>query len=273
MQPAISQVCTLSAPFEKDVEEFAASHCGAIEIWLGKLETYCDTHPPADVLALLAQNEIAAPVASYQGGLLTSAGAARNEHWTLFRKRLSLCQQLKIGTLVVACDVTGPLSTEIVAQAHQSLAEAAALAQQHEVRLALEFQARAALANNLESCAALVAEIGHPALGICFDLFHFHTGPSKTEDLVWLTADNLFHVQVCDLAGIPREWAADADRILPGDGDIPTAALIQRLREIDYRGCVSVEMMNPQIWQIAPRSVGEIAATALRKVLGQASME
>ncbi|MCE9555323.1 MAG: sugar phosphate isomerase/epimerase [Planctomycetes bacterium] len=273
MQPAISQVCTLSASFEKDIEEFAAGHCGAIEIWLGKLETYLDSHAPADVLALLAQYSVTAPVASYQGGLLTSTPDARQEHWNLFRKRLALCQQLKIQTLVVACDMSGLVSTEIVTQVHRSLAEAATLAEQHGIRLALEFQAKASLANNLESCAALVSEIGHPALGICFDLFHFHTGPSKTEDLGWLTADNLFHVQICDLAGIPREWAADADRILPGDGDISTAALTERLRQIDYRGLVSVEMMNPQIWQIAPRSVGEIAATALRKVLGQASME
>ena len=271
MQPAISQVCTLSASFEKDIEEFSAGHCGAIEIWLGKLETYLDSHKPADVLTLLAQHEIAAPVASYQGGLLTRTADARQEHWNLFRRRLPLCQQLKIETLVVACDVTGPLTSDVVDQTRQSLAEAAALAQQHGVRLALEFQANASMANNLESCAALVGEVGHPALGICFDLFHFHTGPSKTEDLGWLTAENLFHVQICDLAGIPREWATDADRILPGDGDISTAALIQRLRQIGYRGCVSVEMMNPQIWQIAPRSVGEIAATAVRKVLGQAS--
>jgi hypothetical protein len=31
--------------------------------------------------------------------------------------------------------------------------------------------------------------------------------------------------------------------------------------------------MNPQIWRIPPRQFGEIAMTALRKVLGQASMD
>jgi len=30
--------------------------------------------------------------------------------------------------------------------------------------------------------------------------------------------------------------------------------------------------MNPQIWQIPPRQVAEVAMTALRKLLGQASM-
>ncbi len=31
--------------------------------------------------------------------------------------------------------------------------------------------------------------------------------------------------------------------------------------------------MNPQIWRIAPLQFGEIAMTALRKILGQASMD
>jgi sugar phosphate isomerase/epimerase len=169
--------------------------------------------------------------------------------------------------------VPAPLSQADVDRVKLSLKQAAALAGQHGVRLALEFQAHAALANNLQTAAALVAEAGNRSLGICFDVFHFYTGPSKLEDLVYLTRDNLFHVQLCDLAGVPRELAADADRILPGDGDFPLEPVVEHLRRIGYEGHVSVELMNPQIWRIGPRQFGEIAMTALRKVLGQASME
>ncbi len=79
-------------------------------------------------------------------------------------------------------------------------------------------------------------------------------------------------MQLCDLAGHPREFAADGDRILPGDGDFPLGPIVNRLREIGYAGCVSVELMNPAIWQIPPRQFGEVGITALRKVLGMASM-
>ena len=48
--------------------------------------------------------------------------------------------------------------------------------------------------------------------------------------------------------------------------------IVARLREIDYAGFVSVEMMNAAIWKIPPRQFGEVAITALRKVLGMASM-
>ena len=80
-------------------------------------------------------------------------------------------------------------------------------------------------------------------------------------------------MQLCDLAGTLRELATDADRVLPGDGDFQLAVLVDHLRTIGYRGYVSVELMNPHLWRIPPRQFGEIAMTALRKVLGLAEME
>lgn len=272
MKPALAQVCSLNSPFETDIEDYAAGHCGAIELWFGKLETYLESHSVEDVKKLLAENDITTPVASFQGGLLTSQGDARREAWDLFRRRLTLCQQLGIKTIVVAGDLLGQFDETALGRVNASLAEAAELASQHGVRLALEFQASATIGNNLPSCVAIVAGIGSPHLGICLDVFHFFTGPSMTEDLAFLTNDNLFHVQLCDLADVPREMAADRDRILPGDGDIPLEGLIEHLKAIDYDGYVSIELMNPQIWQVPARSFGEIASTALRKVLGQAKM-
>jgi 2-keto-myo-inositol isomerase len=216
---------------------------------------------------------LAAPVASYQGGLLTSQGEARREHWEHFRRRLAIARELSIETLVVAGDVDGPLGQEDFDRLRVSLRQAAEEAERAGVRIALEFQARAALPNNLQSAAALVADCDSRHLGICLDVFHYMIGPSKPEDLGHLTVENLFHVQLCDLAGPMRELATDTDRILPGDGDFLLEPIVARLREIGYAGAVSVELMNPQLWAISPRQFGEVAITALRRVLGLASMD
>jgi len=273
MIPALSQVCTLEASFEKDVEDYSAGHCRSMEIWLTKLETYLQSHSLDDARRLLEKNEMAVPVASFQGGLLISQGDARREHWNHFAKRLGLCRSLKIETLVIAGDVVGPLDQQAFDRLRMSLAQAAAQAGEHGVRSALEFQAKATYPNNLQSAAALIEEIGDPNLGLCLDAFHFFTGPSKEADLAYLTSQNLFHVQLCDVAGQPREFASDADRILPGDGDFPLELIISRLRAIGYAACVSVELLNPAIWRIGPRQFGEVGITALRKVLGLASMD
>jgi 4-hydroxyphenylpyruvate dioxygenase len=273
MTPAISQVCSLNSPFERDIEDYAAGACRAIELWLGKLEGYLEGHTPDDVRRLLDTHEMAAPVASFQGGLLTSQGDARREHWAHFERRLKLLHMLGVGTLVVAADAVGPLVQQDLDRIHASLGQAAAKASEHGIRLALEFQACSTFGNNLQTAAALVAQTVSSHLGLCLDLFHYYVGPSKPDDLACLRAENLFHVQLCDLAGVSRELAADGDRILPGDGDIPLGPVIDALRAIEYAGFVSLELMNPQIWRVPARQLGEVGMTALRTVLGQARMQ
>jgi sugar phosphate isomerase/epimerase len=104
-------------------------------------------------------------------------------------------------------------------------------------------------------------------LGICLDVFHFFIGPSKFSDLALITRDNLFHVQLSDLSDVPREFATDSHRILPGDGEFRLAPIIEHLRQIQYEGLISVELLNPQIWQVPARQFGEIALNALTRTL------
>lgn len=245
----------------------------AVEIWFTKLEDYITRCSLEEAQALFQKHKVTPFVASFQGGLLTSQGEARAASWQLFEQRLQLCQQMNIGTIVLACDVQAPLNQSDIDRVRVSLQQAAQAAGKYQLRLALEFQGRAAFGNNLQTAVALTDEVGSPHLGICFDVFHFNVGPSKFSDLALLTPANLFHVQLSDLADVPREFAADADRILPGDGDFLLDPIIEHLRQIDYQGCVSVELMNPQIWQVPARQFGEIAVTALRRLMGQATME
>lgn len=272
MIPTLSQVCSLTSRFDADIEDYAAGKCASVEIWLTKLEDYLERHSVGEVKDWLAKFGVTAPVASFQGGILASQGERRKEAWDLFRRRLEICGDVGIGTIVIACDVPPPLSQETIERVQVSLVQVAQECGKRGLRAALEFQSTSSFGNNLQTAAALVAEAGSPHLGICLDTFHFFTGPSKTEDLSFLTTSNLFHVQLCDLLDTPRELATDAGRILPGDGDFPLQPLIDHLRSIGYTGCVSLELLNPQLWQVPPRQLGEIGMTALRKVLGQARM-
>ncbi|MFN0054992.1 MAG: sugar phosphate isomerase/epimerase family protein [Planctomycetales bacterium] len=201
---------------------------------------------------------------------MLSQGDARRAAWAQFERRLDLCAALGVPTLVITADFLGPFNATDIERAQVSLAQAGQAAAPRGVKLALEFHARDTFLNNLETAAMFVQSVANPAVGICFDLFHYYTGPSKFEDLAWLTAANLFHVQVCDIADRPRELATDSDRILPGDGDFRMDPIVQHLRQIGYAGYVSLELLNPLLWQMSPQQVGEIGLTALRRVLGLA---
>lgn len=273
MRPAIATVCSLDSPLEKILEDYAAAHCDAIDLWLGHAAGFLERHDPSALKEQLASQGIAAVAASFQGGLLTSQGEARLEHWRHFEERLPLLRDLGIPVLVIAGDAFGPLGPQDLSRLSMSLSEAAKRAADAGVKLALEFDARASFPNNLQSAVALVDDVGHPALGICLDWFHFTVGPSKPLDLSLLSRDNLAHVQLSDIVDVPREMASDSDRILPAEGSSPPDELIRRLTEIGYTGAVSIELHNPRLWRVPPRQFGEIAMTSLRKLLGQAQME
>jgi len=272
MLPAISQVCSLPSPFEKDLADYAAGNWQHIELWFTKLEIYLQANSISAVQELASQNQLTFPVASFQGGLLNPHGQGRELAWELFNQRLQICQQLEIGTLVVACDILDTPGESDWPLIMDSLKQVADQAAQADTRVALEFQAEAKLGNNLQTTASLVAEINHPFLGICLDAFHFYVGPSNTEDLACLTSDNLFHVQLCDLADCPRELAKDGNRILPGEGDIPLKAILTHLSRINYQRHISIELMNPQLWQVPALQFGQTSWSAFNSLLQQAGI-
>ena len=268
MRPCISQATTLSTPFEADVDAYGRAGWSAVELWLTKLETYLQSHTVDEARSLLEQRGLQAVAAASQGGLLLSRDAERVAHWDLFRRRLDLLRRLDVPTLVVAADFVRDLVPEDYSRAAESLVEASHLAKEASVRLALEFQQGAKFCSSLDTTLALIAQCGAENLGVCLDLFHYYTGPSKFEDLAYLRPENLAWVQVCDLSGVPRELAGDADRILPGEGDFQIGPILDHLASIGYDGFVSLEVLNPQLWAIPADRVADAGRQAVERLLG-----
>jgi sugar phosphate isomerase/epimerase len=267
MKPCISEATTLPGSFAQDVAHWADAGCRGMEIWLPKLETHLEAHSLAQTETLLADRGIEPAAAAYQGGLLLSQAEQRKAHYDHFRRRLDLCGELRIPTMIIAADFAEALEPTHLERAVVSLKQAAQWAAAYDVRLALEFRGKSAFCASLDTALALVLQADEPNLGINFDVFHYYTGPSKLEDLAHLTADRLAHVQLSDLAGVPRELAADSDRILPGDGDFQLGPILEHFRKLGYTGWISLELMNPTLWQANLQQVVEIGYTALRKLL------
>jgi 4-hydroxyphenylpyruvate dioxygenase len=267
MKGCISEATTLSSSFEQDVHGYADAGCLAMEIWLTKLETHLETHSAGDTRKLLADRGMTLAAASYQGGLLLSQGEQRKAHYDHFRRRLDLCQAFGITTLLLAADFSGRVDRTDLERAVVSLTQAAQWAGAFGVGVALEFRGSASFCSSLDTAVALVAGCGEANVGVALDVFHYYTGPSKFEDLGLLTRDNLAFVQVCDLAGVPRELATDADRILPGEGDFRLQPILTQLRAIGYDGWVSLELFNPTLWQVKLSQVAELGYGALQRLL------
>jgi 4-hydroxyphenylpyruvate dioxygenase len=267
MKPCISQATTLTSSFSDDVQAYAEAGCDALEVWLTKLETHLEKHSPAQTRQMLAERGLKPVAASYQGGLLLSQGEQRRAHFDDFKRRLDLCQAFAIPTLVIVADFVEKVDAVSLERAVVSLGEAARWASGFGVRLALEFRGRSTFCSSLDTALALVAACGESNVGVCLDVFHYYTGPSKFEDLRLLSPANLAHVQVCDLAGVSRELAGDADRILPGEGDFHLGPIVEQLRQVGYEGWVSLELFNPTLWRVKAAQVADLGWQSVRRIL------
>jgi 4-hydroxyphenylpyruvate dioxygenase len=258
----------MPSSFAEDVTGYARGGVQAMEVWLTKLETHLEKHSVADTRKLLEDHQMTLAAASYQGGLLLSQGDQRKAHYDHFRRRLDLCQGFGITTLLVVADFVDRVDLTALQRAVVSLRQAGEWAEAFGVRLALEFRGQATFCSSLDTAVALVTQCGHPGVGVALDVFHYYTGPSKLEDMALLNPGNLFFVQLCDIAGVPRELATDADRILPGEGDFRLEPILQLLRQVGYDGWVSLELFNPTLWQVNNSQLAQLAMGSLRRLLG-----
>lgn len=269
MIPCISQATTLSSSFADDVENYPAAGCQAVEVWLTKLEKHLEAVHAEDTRKALADRGIELIAAAYQGGLLLSQGEQRKAHFDHFKRRLDLCQTFGIRTILIAADFAHEIDVQSLGRAVVSLAQAAQWAAGFSVRLALEFRGNDTFCSCLDTALSLVEQCREPNVGVCLDTFHYYKGPSKSEDLDRLTAANLFHVQVCDVAGLPRELMTDSDRVMPGDGDFSLEPILRKLKSIGYAGAVSLELMNPELWRANQKQVIELGLTSLERLLSK----
>jgi 2-keto-myo-inositol isomerase len=267
MNLCIASSTLMTAPFAEEIAAIADVGWSAVELWSTKLEKHLETATLDSVRQLFAERNVRPVAAAYQGGLLVSQGAERQAHFDSFRQRLEMCQSLGVPTMLVVADYLQKIDPTSFQRSLVSLQQAAQWAAGYDVRLALEFRGSSGFCSSLDTAIGIVEQVGEKNLGICLDLFHYYQGPSKTEDLERLTNENLFHVQLCDIAGVPRETMRDGDRVLPGDGDFRFEPIVEMLKRINYSGYVSLEVFNHVLWQMKATQVAELCLMAMRRAL------
>ena len=217
MKPCISQATTMSTPFEADLPAFQRGGWTAVELWLTKLETYLEGHTIDELRGLLDSHEPGAGggrgargPAALAGGrtrdplepLPPPAGGPEGAASPDLDRRVRLHARA-LGTKTTAalppCSARRPSWLAVSACGSHSSS-----------------RSRRRFCASLDTALALIAQCGSNHAGVCLDLFHYYTGPSKFEDLAYLSRDNLAWVQVCDLSGTPRELAGDRRPDLAG---------------------------------------------------------
>jgi|YNPBryunderm2012_1023409.scaffolds.fasta_scaffold23001_2 2-keto-myo-inositol isomerase len=110
----------------------------------------------------------------------------------------------------------------------------------------------------------VAAECGLPGGCVLPDVYHLYKGGSEFSGLGVLGPHSIGIFHVNDYPEIPRSTIIDADRVFPGDGIAPLKNVYRTLRDIGYRGYLSLELFNREYWQRDPHRVAREGLEKLR---------
>jgi sugar phosphate isomerase/epimerase len=238
---SISQVSTLTASFADDVRTYAEGGLDAIGIWELKLGDGPDDEALESFRAsgLGAASAVPAVPSILPLPLLPGPDDPRERIDSILR---SLERLAPFAPTAVVC-LTGPGGDRATVVA--GLQEIGAAAERLGLRMALEpFQREGSESwspvNTLGEAADLIDEVGSPALGIQFDIWHLWNTPDLLDDIERF-AGRFAGVHVNDWRAPTRGWA---DRVLPGDGvaDVPT--ILGALDRAGWEGYFDLEIFS-----------------------------
>jgi sugar phosphate isomerase/epimerase len=118
--------------------------------------------------------------------------------------------------------------------------------------------------NRLGETMMVAMESGHPKACLLPDVYHLYKGGSDFTGLKLLggAAMHVFHMNDYP-ADLPRATIQDKDRIYPGDGVAPLKEMLRNLRDLGFRGALSLELFNPTYWK---QDALLVARTGLEKM-------
>ena len=244
---SISQVSTLTASFADDVRTYAASGLDAIGIW----ETKLPEGPDDEALEQLAASGLGAasavPAVPSVLPLLLLPGPEDPQE-RVDAICASIHRLAAFGPTAIVC-LTGPAGDRDPDDARETvvggLRTIAHEAEGAGMRMALEpFQREGieswSLINTIPDAVELIDEVGSPAFGIQFDMWHLWNTPDLLDHI-----DTHIHrfagVHVNDWREPTRGWA---DRALPGHGTANVAAVLGALDAAGWGGYYDLEIFS-----------------------------
>ncbi|MDP3467979.1 MAG: sugar phosphate isomerase/epimerase family protein [Daejeonella sp.] len=111
----------------------------------------------------------------------------------------------------------------------------------------------------------IALDANHPKAMVIPDVYHMYISEGGFEGIKLLRGDMIAIFQFNDApAAPPLDQLNDSHRVYPGDGILPLPQIFKDLKGTGYKGCISLEMYNPEYWK---EDLMMVAQTGLRKTL------
>lgn len=242
---AISEVTTFRWSFEEDVEYCRALGIGAIGVWRQKLTDVGEERGAA----LLSQAGLGVSSLQWAGGFTGSNGLSYDDSLADARQAILTARKIGAPCLIIHSGARGNHTYKHARRLfHQALAKLLPLAEEHNVKLALEPMKSDCggdftFFNCLDETLELVEGHPSPAIGITLDTYHWGHEPSLIDRLPRL-APKLALVQLGDGREPPT---GEPNRCPLGEGRIPLREIVEQVLAAGYNGYFEVELVGEEM--------------------------
>lgn len=112
---------------------------------------------------------------------------------------------------------------------------------------------------------AIALDADHPNAMIIPDTYHMYISEGNFEGLKIMSGKAIAIFQFADAPASPGvKDLGDHHRVYPGDGILPLPQVLRDLKATGFKGCVSLELYNPNYWK---EDLQQVAITGLKKTL------
>jgi 2-keto-myo-inositol isomerase len=173
------------------------------------------------------------------------------------------------GMAAPPAGAAAPIPVPVMGERYRALLE---LAQKAGCRTHLEFWGASRTLGRLETALEVIAAADHPYATVLPDAYHMYKGGSDFATVRKLTPKTLLVFHLNDYpANPPRETIDDSHRVYPGDGIAPLAELLRDLRDLGFRGTLSLELFNKDYQQAGAEAVLRTGLQKMRAAVRKAT--
>jgi 2-keto-myo-inositol isomerase len=246
----------LDLPSQIDVA--SAAGYSAVELWVGDVQAFVQSGGSLrDLAGRIRDRGLAVPSTISFFAWLSDNAVHRAHALEQAKREMDLVRQ--IGATRIAAPPAGatdhPIELLEAARRYRQLLEIGASI---GVIPELELWGFSKSLSRVGEVAGVAIESGHPQACLLLDVFHIYKGGSTFDSLHFLNGNAMHVLHLNDYPAVPpRERINDAARVFPGDGVAPLRAMLRTLRDIGFRGYLSLELFNPAYWKppCVPRSL------------------
>lgn len=114
--------------------------------------------------------------------------------------------------------------------------------------------------------------IGEMNVGVLLDSIHWHTSGGKIEDITAIDPAKIAYVHINDAPDLPIKEIRDNGRVYPGEGIVDLVGFLKALKEIEYNGVVSQEVLIEEEPEDSSDILAEKSGRAMAEVFEKAGL-